>query len=71
MYEVYNNIWITACKEEREEGGDTSDDVLAVLGAQQPLVAAGAVGVVVLVGETSPSLLRLGRNNIRYRLVIV
>ena len=58
---------------ERREGsgGETSDDVLAVLWTEQPLVAAGAVGVVVLVGETSRSLLGLGRNTIRYRLVII
>ena len=55
-------ILITASIEER--GGELSDDVLAVLWAQQPLVAAGAVGVVVVVGERSRAVLGLGRDNI-------
>ena len=55
-------ILITAGIEER--GGELSDDVLAVLWAQQPLVAAGAVGVVVVVGERSWAVLGLGRDNI-------
>ena len=55
-------ILITAVREER--GGELSDDVLAVLWAQQPLVAAGAVGVVVVVGERSLAVLGLGRDNI-------
>ena len=55
-------ILITAVREER--GGELSDDVLAVLWAQQPLVAAGAVGVVVVVGERSWAVLGLGRDNI-------
>ena len=55
-------ILITAGIEER--GGELSDDVLAVLRAEEPLVAAGAVGVVVVVGERSLTMLRLGRNTI-------
>ena len=55
-------ILITAVREER--GGELSDDVLAVLWAQQPLVAAGAVGVVVVVGERSRTMLGLGLDTI-------
>ena len=62
-------VLITACREER--GWGLSDDVLAVLRAQQPLVAAGAVGVVVVVGERSRTVLGLGRDNIWYRLAII
>ena len=51
---------------ERREGsgGETSDDVLAVLWTEQPLVAAGAVGVVVVVGERSRTMLGLGLDTI-------
>ena len=50
----------------RENGrGRRSHDVLAVLGTEEPLGTAGAVGVVVVVREGSlTALLRFGLNNI-------
>ena len=55
----------TKSRSQPRENGRRSHDVLAVLGTEEPLGTAGAVGVVVVVREGSlTALLRFGLNNI-------